>query len=62
MPAMCGKHSETWAPLRPWRLNLRRVASSLGTSLANVSMNAKRLPLRYESGIGLPLSSCSFGL
>ena len=61
MPAMCGRQSEIQAPLWPCCLNWLRTPRSFGFSLANVLMKAKRLPARYESGIGWPLSFCSCG-
>src|SRR5437773_1593660 len=44
--AVCGNSSDTHAPLRPYRANLRVVARSLGVcfSMNDESMKAKRLP------------------
>src|SRR5262249_12153422 len=54
-PPMLGSSSETYCPHFPYRLNSRRVPSSLGGSLENVSMNAKRLPLSSDSGVAFHL-------
>src|SRR5258708_38725336 len=61
-PPMLGSSSETYFPDFPYCLNSRRVPSSLGGSLENVSMNAKRLPLSRDSGVLLPSYCCRTGL
>ena len=60
IPAVCGKSSETQAPLWPWRANFRRVPRSFVPWLE--SMNAKRFPSTSESGTGWPLRSMRRGL
>jgi hypothetical protein len=42
--AWCGNSSETQAPLLPYRLNFRRVPSSVDLFLNELSMKANRLP------------------
>src|SRR5690606_22123688 len=60
--AVCGRHSLTHAPLCPRCAKRRVVPSSFGGSFAKVSIKAKRLPSRYDGGIGCPLYFCSAGL
>ena len=60
--AKWGRHSETHAPDSPCWANFRVVPRSLGGSFVKVSMNANRLPLMNDSGIGLLWYSWSLGL
>ena len=57
-----GISSDIQRPLLPCCLNSRRVPRSFGVSLENVSMKAKRLPFRYDSGVGLESYFCNSGL
>ena len=54
---ICGSSSDIQRPLLPCCLNSRRVPSSFGVSLENVSMKAKRLPfqIRIRRRLGVPL-------